>query len=216
MSSGTVQTAQYWNSYYKDFELKIAAPSQFAAFMQGELADEDVIVDFGCGSGRDSLFFASLGRTVVGADASSAAVEACRAKADNAGMRNVEFVCGDVADDALYEKIGARFAGSAKPLIYARFFLHAIDEQAQAHFLRNAARLVGHGRIAVEFRTNKDKDLHKITPNHYRRFIDPVVFIRDAFSFGLQPEYFVEGFGYAKYRDDDAHVARIVLRGGQK
>ena len=55
--------------------------------------------------------------------------------------------------------------------------------------------------------------LQKITPNHYRRYVNPISLLKSANQLGLQATYFVEGFGFAKHKEDDAFVARIVLRG---
>ena len=55
-------------------------------------------------------------------------------------------------------------------------------------------------------------DQAKETAAHYRRFIDPLNFLTSALARGFELHYFVEGFGYAKYNSDDAHVARVILR----
>ena len=66
--------------------------------------------------------------------------------------------------------------------------------------------------LALEFRTSRDEFLSKVTESHYRRFINPLAVVAKGNHLGFSCEYFVEGFGYAKYKSDDAHVARIIFR----
>lgn len=66
--------------------------------------------------------------------------------------------------------------------------------------------------MAAEFRTIRDAQQAKVTAEHYRRFVNPLVFMANANTAGFATDYFVEGFGYAKYKDDDAHVARCLMR----
>ncbi len=206
----TAQNSEYWNTFYKTRETNfLDIPSQFAVFFLNEISRDTPIIEIGCGTGRDSLFFASRGSKVIGVDGSISAVELCRSKAQTFGYDNASFICSDVSDPALAEKVA--IAG-ASPAIYARFFLHAIDEAAEAAFLKMASSVVGNGVIAVEFRTDRDEQQTKVTPTHYRRFISPISLLTRAAKHGLSPIYFTEGFGFAKYKNDDAHVARVILQ----
>jgi len=63
----------------------------------------------------------------------------------------------------------------------------------------------------VEYRTVRDLRHAKTTVSHYRRFMDPVVFALAAEHHNFHVRYAIEGFGYAKYMQDDAYVARCVL-----
>ena len=49
------------------------------------------ILDIGCGTGENSLYFANLGHQVVGVDLSSRAIEKARAKAKERKIENVTF-----------------------------------------------------------------------------------------------------------------------------
>ena len=65
------EKGEYWNKYYASREvLKLSAPSQFAAFVAQEAGDAHLIIEVGCGNGRDSLFFARHGFQVVAIDGS--------------------------------------------------------------------------------------------------------------------------------------------------
>lgn len=214
--AGTSDVAQnlpaYWDEFYRSEATNLAAPSQFAVFCHGELPVGPPIVDIGCGSGRDALFFASQGRRVTGVDQSLAAIEHCRVQAAKNRLP-ASFVCSEISDADLTAQIN-RTNSDVKggSHVYARFFVHAINEEAEQHFLSTAALLCNNaGLLAVEFRTLRDAMQTKMTGAHYRRFIDPLVFSHVASGHGFRLDYFVEGFGYAKYGSDDAHVARCIL-----
>jgi len=73
------------------------------------LADEGKIhgkvLDIGCGTGENALYFASLGMSVTGVDSSPRAIEKAKKKARTRGF-SVDFKLGD----ALHlEKLGERF-----------------------------------------------------------------------------------------------------------
>lgn len=207
----TETTSEYWNRYYGERNSPVPnIPSQFAAFVALEVGSETTIVDVGCGSGRDSLFFASVGFRVLGIDASQAAVSLCQRTARDRGIGNAEFVCCSVDDPGLGTKISGATKG--RLALYARFFLHAIPEECELAFLKTASELNNLDLLAIEFRTDRDARQTKVTDSHYRRFIPPLDFLTRAGRLGFSPVYFTEGFGFAKFRSDDAHVARILLR----
>lgn len=202
----------YWERYYGSTTDYRIMPSQFAAFMIGEISSRRQIIDVGCGSGRDALFFAHCGHDVIGIDAAANAIEICRQKAEQADARTARFLHSRIDDDGLLQQILAQATPGLPTLVYARFFLHAItDAQEKAFFDLCSALAQDDGLVAVEFRTMRDALQHKETPDHYRRFINPLDVLSTARAHGFLLQYFVEGFGYAKYRADDAHVARCLF-----
>lgn len=210
-SNLATDSGAYWQDYYaKRRSTSIPVPSQFAVFVAGEMHEPHQVFDIGCGSGRDSVFFASHGHAVTGVDGSQAAVDNCRHLAASIGLESIRFECAQVGGAAA---AAGTHSDSDKPtLVYARFFLHAITDADEELFF-DAARALTHrgGRLAVEFRTMRDAAQEKVTDAHYRRFIDPVMFHSRALEAGFAATYFVEGFGFAKYRNDDAHVARFIF-----
>jgi SAM-dependent methyltransferase len=206
---------QYWNSFYGSEEARrLLIPSQFAAFVAGELHGRGIVFDLGCGTGRDSLFFSSIGHAVFGFDASAQAIERCSAEARRAGVP-ATFECLPVGHPGLAHRLADLLAATPEGdvLVYTRFFLHAIDEEVEDALLDLVQALDGKRRVrlAAEFRTHRDANLPKATSSHYRRYIDPMQFMAKVGRRGFNVDYFVDGFGFAKYRDDDAHVARMVL-----
>jgi tellurite methyltransferase len=66
------------------------------------------------------------------------------------------------------------------------------------------------GRVAFEFRTPDDVALPKVTPDHYRRPVDPDMLVDKLEGRGFTVTYRVEGRGMARWGDDDAHVCRLM------
>jgi hypothetical protein len=120
------------------------------------------------------------------------------------------FLVGRVDDDDIWQELAEGAVGPV--LVYARFFFHAIDSNAEERVLDSVARLLHDrgGAVCVEARTHLDEGTTKATPEHYRRFIRPDAFAAALEQRGLDVRYRVEGTGMAKYRQDDAHVFRMI------
>lgn len=209
------QREEYWNQFYGSREAKkLMLPSQFASFIAQEAADADLIIDIGCGTGRDSFFFARHGFQVVGIDGASTAVEKCSATRDELSLHNLSFVCSSVGSaDFLDTMKDARTKSEGPAIAYARFFLHAITDEEEYAFLAAASEALHPGdRLAMEYRTVRDSSGAKVTAAHYRRFVDPSEVFVTAVKLNFAVDYSTEGFGFAKYGADDAYVARCILR----
>src|SRR5690606_29849465 len=132
---GTAEAARgdYWNDFYRAKAASFAAPSQFALFVLGETPQNSRMLDFGCGTGRDAIYFASQGRVVVGIDGAEAAVEHCRNLAGTNGL-HARFLSSRIDGPDLAARIRAELEGAPEgPLtVYARFFVHAINDVEEA------------------------------------------------------------------------------------
>lgn len=208
------EVGSYWDQYYlrathgefPDY------PSQFACFVLSEIyGKRTLVLDLGCGVGRDTFFFAHYGIPTIGVDNSKEAIERCLIKTD---LQN-EFICSALDELTLHDRIVdlIKNRNTYDLTIYSRFFLHAIDEINEIQFFELCSSLLKKcpGRIALEFRTDKDRYQTKTTPKHFRRYIDPGDIIARTAHYGFKVTYFIAGFGYAKYRDDDAHVCRMII-----
>lgn len=198
----------HWDDYYATRSAP-KIPSQFCVFVANEFPDATTVIDAGCGNGRDSEAFANFGYRVFAFDGSPEAVESCRARK----IPNAEFFHGDASSEDIWQTLADQTADHAGQLvIYARFFLHAIDEAAEKAMLENLKPLLDRGNavFCVECRTSRDQGSTKVTPDHYRRFVDSAKFYSRLGKLGLKILYAVEGYGMAKYGDDDAHVFRVI------
>ncbi|WP_158022299.1 class I SAM-dependent methyltransferase [Methylorubrum populi] len=204
----------HWDRFYKKYEPP-HIPSQFAVFTCAEFTGASFLIDIGCGNGRDLIFFSSKFEKVVGVDESEKAIDILVKSgklADQDCCINAPINSPTLAA-SLKEKLGDMPENSFG-VIYARFFLHAIRDADELAFWE-LCKTIANWRdvsIAVEFRSAKDRSLPKMTPDHFRRYIAPADFIASAAFNGFAVIYYVEGFGFAKYGSDDAHVARILLQ----
>jgi len=200
---------KYWNDYYDLPKNNLKIPSQFAAFILNEYQTVEKIIEFGCGDGRDSFFFSNYDKKVMGVDYSETAI--LKNSHDNQ-KNNLTFKNLNVSDQKMInEFIEENFSYWKNSLIYARFFIHAIDESSENNFLKICDKLFeDFGVLALEFRTNRDEKLQKETLSHFRRFINPLDLIYKLKNMNLKISYFYEGWGFAKYKNDDAYIARLV------
>lgn len=207
---------RYWSRFYE--QVHTAIPTPFAASVAVELGDKHLVVDLGCGNGRDSLFFASLGHRVHGFDLASSAIESCQARATDLGLDGATFQQLDICKPGLLREMLRATSESddlkAPPVVYARFFFHAITEDEQALIIRALADgLPARSLCFFEFRTDKDEGTYKRIAGHYRRFVELDRFVARALRKGaFECIYRIEGQGMAKYLDEDPFVARVYLR----
>lgn len=200
---------EYWDKYYSAELVNLRGPSQFASFILNEYTTTNQFIDIGCGNGRDSLFFAKYGKTVIGLDNSEQAIADNQEKYSVYGSRLI-FKEFDICENNFNIKF------EEDVILYSRFFLHAIDEDCENNFIKLCSSVDSSVNVCVEYRTTKDQDLEKSTEQHYRRFIDPQTLNDKFMQAGFDIEYHVEGLGYAKYKNDNAYVARTIFRKEKK
>lgn len=210
----TTNASAYWDAFYADRKPGRHAPrypSQFAAFAVNELQGIDTLVEFGCGNGRDSEFFASYGLDVLAMDGSATAIEGCRRSSRN---RNIAYRCADISEATpCLADFVTRHGQEKATAVYARFFLHAITAAEQMDFLDMLAEQLPDASLALfEYRTTGDKAERKEFGTHYRRFVEHTVLLDALSARGFAIEYEIESRGLAKYRNEDAMVGRCVAR----
>jgi SAM-dependent methyltransferase len=200
--AGTAATSvDYWNRFYARWRHTL--PSQFAALVASELAPATLVVDIGCGNGRDTFFFARSGFPTIGIDRSSVSIEA------NARMRSagdVRFINADITACDL----AALMPPHERACFYARFFLHAIDDATEDALLGRLAEIPEGSLLCLEFRTLADEATAKTFGDHDRRYIDHEALVRALPARGFQVDYERQGRGMAKFRDEDPYVGRIL------
>jgi len=215
------QEKSYWNSFYSKFALAI--PSQFCVLTATEVKKSDKpIVEFGCGNGRDSIYFASQGFDVFACDLSKEAIDYNKAKADtfnndSTHPGSIEFEPLDATNGYEVKSIinKARAKGVTKNVVvYTRFFLHSIDENQEELLLSAlSGALVEGDEIHSEYRSQEDEALPKaFGKGHYRRYIDTPALLQKLQSKGFETIYEITGRGMAKYKNEDPFVSRFIVR----
>ena len=167
----------YWDAYYQKQLVKncgeIEAPSLFARTMLKNYIEKgNALVEFGCGNGRDSLYFADNGINVTGIDASEIAIRELQQRNTN----HCIFICDDFVNaEAIYQ--------IQYDYCYSRFTLHAINEEQETKILNKAYKMLKpNGYLFIEARSVQDEKFGRgqeveknayIHDGHYRRFIVP-------------------------------------------
>ncbi|GAB2484990.1 LicD family protein [Jatrophihabitans fulvus] len=195
------QNELYWREFHS--HTRFDDPSPFALALVEDAPR--VVVDLGCGDGRDAAAFAAAGRAVLALDVADAALHPARQRPD------VEVVRCDVADpDALAAALAARPPGPA--LFHARFLLHALTAHERAVVLAGVTAAAAPGdRLALEFRHATDRPLVKNRRAGLREFVDGdavAALLRDDHGWTL--EQADHGTGRSPYRDEDPDLYRIV------
>jgi SAM-dependent methyltransferase len=108
-----------WHRYHAQFEAMIE-PIGNAVIERAQLSPGESVVDIGCGTGPTTIEIArrvAPGGSVTGVDLAPVLIDAARARAAQAAVANVRFVCGDAARitleaqgfDCLHSRFGVMF-----------------------------------------------------------------------------------------------------------
>ncbi len=212
----------HWRQYYRDHK-EPEEPSSFARFVAPQLQPKTLILECGCGNGRDSLYFAEQGFEVLASDRSKAAVlNARRALEGRTLPGHCSFKVVDVGlVDELRQffshgRIGLVHAKGRDVVVYARFLLHNIPTRHEKRFFRAIKELLPPGtRIFVEFKTNADRSkvVEKAYRNQYRRFLSAARFKRRVVrEHGFEIISHEVAYGLSPYNGTNPQLFRGVLR----
>ena len=198
----------YWNKFYKKFNL--INPSPFAKFILKKIKKKNFLLEVGCGNGRDTFYFIKNKIKCHAYDISETAIKKNRIFSKK--VFYIKNIC----------KIQKKLKREFYDYIYARFFLHTINNNEQNYFFLNCKKILKkNGLIYLEFRTTKDNLFNKgkkiskyerIT-DHYRRFIDPNKLRNEVIKkFNFKIVYFKSSNKFAVYKNDKPHVCRLILK----
>ena len=208
----------YWNNYYnsKDNNNK---PSNFAKFIKKKyLKKKTTLLDVGAGDGRDSFYFQNQAKYIFAIDQSDVVINKNKLKTKRLSLKNILF-------KRLQSNKLKTLHNKKIDIIYARFFLHAINEANENKFLNIIKKdFKDNIIIALEFRTTKDvlrKKGKKISINerltdHYRRFIDINNFKKKLEKMKFKILYIKSGINLSKGPNDNPHLCRVVFSGHTK
>ncbi len=211
-------TRQYWNAFYTGHDIHEASP--FFHVVQRAFSHDFLVVDVGCGSGRDAFSFATSGYEVCAFDQSETVISKNNDKIVSLASNDVQlsFEVIDLSDPVELQRFFARVRLQATVkkkylLIYMRFLLHAIDESTQQILFDVLSQeLVTGDGMAMEFRTIEDQFLNKTYQNHFRRFIDSEKLVDEMnIQHRMDVFHFVKGTGYSKYNDEDPYLAQLLM-----
>lgn len=174
-----------------------------------------VVVELGCGNGRDAGFLAERSHFYFGVDKSAEAVRATRKKLMALALDESRWKVAE----ADYSQIDWDSFVSETLIVYGRFSIHSDDQYAEDRLLRGIAESRHlNAKVVLEARTVHDElygvghqvARHAFVSDHYRRFIDPVEF-QDRYADAFSITDFVMGRGLAPFGAEDPIVMRIEL-----
>lgn len=208
---------KYWDEFYANNK-ELLQPSSFAVFCLNNYLNETSsksIIEFGCGNGRDSFFFASKNCQIVGVDNSSQAIESNMSK-----LRGLNASESITFKEGNFEHVLEAYKESIN-VIYSRFTMHAVTEDIEDAILNKSYEVLPEGGfLMTEFRTINDPLMQngqkigtyeRIT-THYRRFIDSNVFLKKCLNLGFTLNYFIEKNNLSVYKDDNPVLVRLILQ----
>ena len=202
----TKKDTDYWNSYYKK---KVAPtnPSDFAKYINSKIDSPKIILDVGCGNGRDSYYFSNQGHTVIALDNSEEALK----QITSSTFGKIPTICSDVSNLEI-----------TKPfvdVVYSRFSLHSLDEESYANSLNVVYNILNlQGLFCIEVRSVEDElygegkslGTNTFETDHSRRFFTLESLLSDLRARGFEIKYSDCQHGWAPYKDLDPKVIRVV------
>lgn len=200
--------SRHWGKFYARGSAP-GEPSSFARHVAALIGRNLELVDIGCGNGRDSRYFASLGHRVLGLDPSEAAIAASRNNRTSCN-RTAEFWCGDLPK--LAREVDGRF-----DVAYCRFVLHAMPLAEEVETLAAACTVLRPGGdMFIECRSINDPMARQgevISPTerihgHYRRFIVPDELRMRLQEAGFIVNSLIEERGLSPVANDDPVLIR--------
>ena len=206
----------YWDAFYASKESGGVPeePSAFARWTDERLGPDQVVLEFGFGTGRDSLWFADRGHGVIGFDFAESAVGRAQGEGDARSLP-VKFVPLDLCDaDGVRSTAKEQAEAHKSPAVYGRFLIHSLEADGRGNLLDLAATVLDDGgELYLEFRTGQDQGKqHVFGDEHFRVYLDPEVVVREVEERGGTVTDLEQGHGFAVYKTEDPHVARIVAR----
>ncbi|WP_286166842.1 methyltransferase domain-containing protein [Arthrobacter sp. AQ5-05] len=191
------------------------APSSFARWLvESELVPQTgLVLDIGCGNGRDLATLQNLAPVVVGVDRSRYAAQAAR--------RHTRTVPGiyieedDVLEPGTIQNLANehRDEASGVVLYYHRFILSGLTSaEGEVLFSELAASTKPGDYVAFEHRTDQDEERKKALFRSYRRFIAATETAASLEAHGMTILHCEAGEGLAPFGREDPHLVRIVAK----
>lgn len=199
----------YWQNFYSTNYTVPELPSQFACFVCCELLFNrkiNAVVEVGMGNGRDMQLLASCVDFYFGID------QTINSNLLNFNSGTVTIRERDCTEEDVFLdlKNDSQLPPDSGLAVYSRFFLHAISDEEEDRLFDELDKIEPKVQFH-EFRIIGDNELPKVTPSHSRRYIDPEYFELKMKARGWRKTYSICGRGFAKYKEDDALVCRLIL-----
>ncbi|GAB2469960.1 hypothetical protein GCM10027265_18820 [Jatrophihabitans fulvus] len=207
-----IANRSHWFPFYNSAKSKSVPtePSAFARTVAEAEKPGTLILDIGCGTGRDSIWFSKNGFDAIGMDYAPSAVRSATEAAEAQGA-SATFKVLNLLD--MRQVLGRGAVAAHDPrdkAVYGRFLLHALTPEGRRNLWRfGGLALAGGGRFHLEFRTGKHDEGYEFG-DHYRDLVAPEVVISEIEAAGGRVDHHEVGYGFAVYKDEDPYVCRMV------
>ena len=183
---------EYWDNFYKS--KRINSPTSFVKFCSfwlnyNNIKDINQIYDFGCGNGRDTVYWMKNHFSVIGIDQSYK-----KKPSDQFILSNTDIM------SFISEK-----QNTNNDIVYSRFFLHSIDWETILNLLSWTK-----GYFMAEFRLVGDKPI--IYPTHKRNLINPFNLQSVLLAYGFKIFYYIEDRDLAVYGKENPLIGRVIAK----
>jgi SAM-dependent methyltransferase len=210
---GAIANRSHWNPFYESGRSRQVptTASAFATWCAERVEPGTHVVDLGCGTGRDAIWFAGQGFEVTGLDYAPPAIRRAQGFAAKA-KSSAQFRLFNLYDLRHVLVLGGQLSHEPGPLaIYARFLLHSLTDQGRRNLWLLARSCVrGNARLYLEFRADADPAEEFAFGEHYRQFLSSAEVAEEITASGGRVEFQEEGHGMALYKNEDPHVCRMV------
>ena len=197
----------YWNFFYKNKNInnKLNFPSQFSIFTLSKDVEKNILIELGCGNGRDAFYMAKYYNKIIAIDSSKIAIKDNIKKFKN--IKNLVFLRAD-----LTRKITIEIPNKEKKTFYARFFFHTLKNKEILAMVNKLSSLLNKNeKVFLEYRTHLDKKTKKIFKKHFRNYIDPKKMVKIFKKENFINIYSKSSYGYALFGNEDPHIARQIF-----
>lgn len=209
MKKYKVDDKKYWNKFYEKNHEEIFYNTLFAEYVyENWIQNRKSLLEYGCGNGRDSLYFGLKGMDVSGVDASETAIKNLKAL-----KSQCHFICDDfINSEVIFKK--------QYDVCYSRFTIHAINLCDEVKLIRNSYNVLkNNGLFCIEVRSVFDSLYGKGMPlgkdeyifnSHYRRFIRINELLERLINEGFLIKYAEENTGFAPLNNSDPQIIRVI------
>lgn len=206
----------YWDEFYAKDDLfpEILKPSLFSYEVIQYLGKDDLVVDIGCGNGRDLNFFGTKTSNLIGADKSQIALDLIASNFPN--LLNSSLIKIDLGldedisklRDLIYERLKNT---DSKLHLYCRFLIHAINDDEFNLLLQLVSDLKNvKPTVFFEYREFNEHQMNYQFPSHTRYFRKTETIIEALSVHGLTLTHKSTSVDYSPIGNERPLLTRLI------